>query len=157
MGRLEVPRLGIREPVLSGATGSTLAFGIGHVDGSALPGTPGHTVLAGHRDRQLAFLAALTVGDEVILRTHAGHRAYRVGEMRVVGAGETSVLEAEPDAPDQLTLITCYPFGGVLPAHLRAVVRCTAQPREAAAPMASAGTGTGRAPARASRRRSSSR
>ena len=123
---LEVPRLGIRDPVLSGATGSTLAFGIGHVDGTALPGAAGNVVLAGHRDRQLAFLRRLRPGDRIDLRTAGGARSYRVRTLRVVGEGHTRVTD--PDAGDRLILITCYPLEGVLPSPWRAVVICDPAP-----------------------------
>jgi len=56
---LEVGRLGVRRTVLRGASGESLAFGVGHVDGTAPPNAPGNCVLAGHRDRAFAFLADL--------------------------------------------------------------------------------------------------
>jgi sortase (surface protein transpeptidase) len=46
---LEVPRLGIRRHVLTGASGSSLAFGIGHLDGTSPPNGNGNCVLVGHR------------------------------------------------------------------------------------------------------------
>jgi len=60
---VEVGRLGVRRIVLRGASGESLAFGVGHVDGTALPNTPGHCVLAGHRDGVFSFLEDLRPGD----------------------------------------------------------------------------------------------
>ncbi len=117
---LEVPRLGLREPVLSGATGPTLAFGIGHVDGSARPGLPGNVVLAGHRDRQMAFLGRLSAGDRIDLRTVHGVRSYQVRARMVVDEAATELLR--PDAGDRLVLLSCYPLHGLTPTTWRVVV-----------------------------------
>ena len=78
IARLDVPRLGIERPVLSNATGEALAFGIGHLDGTAAPGAAGNCVLAGHRDGWAAFLADLRVADAVVLETPGRRAVYRV-------------------------------------------------------------------------------
>lgn len=100
--------------VLSGASGRTMAFGPGHVDGTALPGERGNCVITAHRDTHFAALRGVVAGDRVMLRTRTGERiAYEVTETRVVGKNETWLLE--DDGTDKLTLITCYPFDAVLP------------------------------------------
>jgi len=53
VGRLRAPRYGVDEIVLAGASGSSLAFAPGHVDGTALPGHCGNCVIGGHRDTQI--------------------------------------------------------------------------------------------------------
>ena len=50
IARIEVPRLGLRRTILAGASGSSLAFGLGHVSGTAFPGERGNCAIAGHRD-----------------------------------------------------------------------------------------------------------
>src|SRR5262249_22164287 len=45
---LELHRLSVRRVVLEGASGTSLAFGVGHIDGTARPNSPGTCVLAGH-------------------------------------------------------------------------------------------------------------
>ena len=57
------PRFSQDVIVLAGASGRTLAFGPGHLDGSARPGEPGNCVLSAHRDTQFAFLRRLEIGD----------------------------------------------------------------------------------------------
>ena len=93
------------QPILSGATGATLAFGLGRV-----PGTGTGRVLAGHRDTWAAFLQDLRVGDQVVLEAAEGKRVYRVGAVRVVAPDAIEVLS--PTAEDRLTLVTCWPFSG---------------------------------------------
>jgi len=122
IARLEVPRLGVREVVLSGATGPTLAFGLGHVSGTALPAAPGNCAIAAHRDRWGAFLRDLRLGDDLVLSTPAGAQRYRVAGLQVVPKGAVEVLA--PSAGRRLTLITCYPFSGLLRSPWRFVVTC---------------------------------
>lgn len=122
IAELRVPRLGVNRYVLSGASGSSLAFGVGHVDGTALPNGTGNCVLAGHRDRQFAFLADLRLGDEITVTSHDRTAAWVVESVGVVNAGRTDLLESHTD--DRLTLMTCYPFGGLVGTSRRYVVWC---------------------------------
>ena len=122
VARLSVPRLSVERPVLSNATGSALAFGIGHVDGSAGPGARGHCVLAGHRDSWASFLRDLRVDDDVIVETPSGRAIYRVAGTSVVRHDDGSILRDE--ARDRLTLVTCWPFSGWLHSPWRYVVTC---------------------------------
>jgi sortase A len=107
---LEVERLGIRRHVLSGATGTSMAFGIGHIDGTAPPNEPGHCILAGHRDTWLAFLRELRHGDILRVRTAGGMRRYVLEHTAVLPVDEVRVVETVDER--RLTLVTCYPFDG---------------------------------------------
>ena len=112
--RLVQPRLGIDQIVLDGASGRVLAFGPGHVVGSARPGEPGNIVLSGHRDTHFRWLNRLVVGDELLLQTvDGGQRHYRVGYIAVHHESEVELLDAF--AGDQLRLLTCYPFDALDP------------------------------------------
>jgi sortase A len=122
VARVTVPRLGIARPVLSNATGSSLAFGIGHVEGTAVPGASGNCVLAGHRDSWAAFLEDLQPEDDVVLETPGGRAAYRVASTAVVRFDDARVLRDEGD--NRLTLVTCWPFRDWLHSPWRYVVRC---------------------------------
>ena len=42
--------------VLAGSSGRTLAFGPGHITGTALPGSHGNSAIGGHRDTHFHFL-----------------------------------------------------------------------------------------------------
>jgi sortase A len=122
VGRLEVPRLAVRRTVLAGASGSSLAFGPGHMDGTAPLNRPGNCVIAGHRDSWFAFLEQLRVGDEVVAETRTGVRRYRV-----VGTAVRSMWDGAVAAPTdevRLTLVTCYPFDGLVGSTRRYVVTC---------------------------------
>jgi len=120
IARLAAPRLGLERIVLTGASGSSLAFGPGHVDGTARPGEPGNVAIAGHRDGAFAFLGELHEGDELTLDTRAGARRYVVRELSVVSMWDEAVLA--PTTGDRLTLITCWPLDGLVGSIERLVV-----------------------------------
>jgi sortase A len=132
MASLSVPRLGIERPVLSNASGSALAFGIGHIDGTAAPGTAGNCVLAGHRDSWAAFLADLRVEDAVVIEAPGRRATYRVAATSVVRFDDGRALRDEGD--DRLTLVTCWPFRGWLHSPWRYVVRALRVPEPVARP-----------------------
>jgi sortase A len=122
IARLGVERLGVRRFVLSGATGGSLAFGIGHVDGSAAPNETGNCVLAGHRDSWARFLLRVRIGDRLQLTSHGGRGEYVVRETRVVDRNDAGVLA--PTRDGRLTLLTCWPFDGLVGGPLRYAVIC---------------------------------
>ena len=114
IARLTVPSRRVDVFVLEGASGRSLAFGPGHVSGTARPGSWGNSVIVAHRDTHFAFLRDLTLGDEIVVESApAAIARYRVREVTVVDKGETRMLDAADAA--QLTLITCYPFDAVQP------------------------------------------
>jgi len=140
IARIEVRRLGIDRPVLSDAGGRTMAFGLGHLIGSARPGGPGLSVVGGHRDTWAAFLADVQRGDSIVVRTLDGGRRYRVDATIVVdqhaarlpAATAVAVSAAAPGidpatGADRLVLVTCWPFGSVRRGPLRYVVSCVAE------------------------------
>jgi len=122
---LTIDRLHVRRPVLAGASGTSLAFGAGHIDGTAPPNAPGHTVLAGHRDREFEFLRDLLPGDVLRLRTAGRAREYLVDGAGVVPGDDGTLLQ--PSTEDRLTLVTCYPFGGLWRSPLRYIVTAAAR------------------------------
>jgi len=133
VARLTVPSLDIDQFVLAGASGRTLAFGPGHMDGTPQPGAPGVSVISGHRDTHFGFLKALKVGDALqVTTTDRKAVAYRVTDIRVVDSG-TARIETDGDTP-RLALVTCYPFDAIeTGGPLRYVVMAEAVPMEAAA------------------------
>jgi sortase A len=114
VARLSVPSRGISLYVLAGTSGRSLAFGPGHVAGTALPGASGNSVIVAHRDTHFAFLRHLREDEEIAVEDAYGRTTrYRVREVAVVDKHATRLLDAADSA--QLTLITCWPFDAVLP------------------------------------------
>ena len=128
VARLTLPGTGGDWIVLAGASGRTLAFGPGHLDGTAEPGEPGRCVLSAHRDTHFRRLGRVSPGDPVLLETSDRrlHR-YEVVETRVARAEETWRLA--PTSRPILTLVTCYPFDAVRPGGpLRYLVTAVERP-----------------------------
>jgi sortase A len=114
IARLAAPALGVSTFVLAGASGRTLAFGPGHLDGTPDPGARGNAVISGHRDTHFAFLERLAAGDELVLEGQGGRtRRYRVAGARVVDRDDLGIADDAGD--DRLTLVTCYPFHALRP------------------------------------------
>lgn len=114
IARLTIERDGATIIVLAGASGRTMAFGPGHLDGTAMPGDAGNCVITAHRDTHFAPLRYVGPGDMLTLQRPDGRSVrYRIQSTRVVSKSDTSVLRQ--DARTRLTLITCYPFDAVLP------------------------------------------
>ena len=114
VARLVVPERGIDLLVLAGANGRTLAWGPGHAESSAAPGTAGNAVVTGHRDTHFAFLRDLAPGERIVVERRDGTiTAYRV-ERRILADYRMLKLPAGGDEP-MLSLVTCWPFDGVDP------------------------------------------
>jgi sortase A len=112
ISRLDVPGLGIDRIVLAGASGSSLAFGPGHLFGSSLPGKQGNTVIAGHRDTHFRFLKDIKRGELIQLQSLMGETIqYEVSDAIIVHKKEAEYLANTSE--NTLTLITCYPFNAV--------------------------------------------
>ncbi len=114
VAKIEFPRQAESFIVLSGASGRTMAFGPGHVEGTAAPGEIGNCVISAHRDTQFAVLHDVELGDEIDVETRSGATVrYRVRGIRIINKRDTAVLRDLGDR--RLTLITCYPFNAVRP------------------------------------------
>ena len=112
MARLTLP--GSDEPltVLAGASGRNLAFAPALLDGSAAPGSPGVTVIAGHRDTHFRPLATLAIGDELTLeRPDSSVLTYEVAALDVIDS-ERAELRLDADQ-SIVVLVTCWPFDAV--------------------------------------------
>jgi sortase A len=112
VARMEVAEQRIDLYVLAGANGRTIAFGPGHVFGTALPGEEGNSVIGGHRDTHLRFLRETKVGTELrVQRADGAWRRYRVEAAAVLE--EIDLWVTRQDGPTRMTLVTCYPFDAI--------------------------------------------
>jgi len=128
VARISVPDHEVSLIVLAGAHGRALPFGPGHVDGTAEPGRPGHSVVAAHRDTHFAFLRYLRIGETIeVERPGGGRIRYVVVEKDVLDVRKQTI-RLDPSG-DVLSLVTCYPFTDWDPGGpLRYVVTAIADP-----------------------------
>jgi sortase A len=118
---LRIPKIRLEVAVLPDTDDSTLDRGVGHIEGTAPPGTDGNLGIAGHRDGFFRGLKDVTPGDVVEVDTIEGRDIYRIERTWVVDPEDVSVLE--PTSTRSLTLVTCYPFYFIGSAPNRFIVR----------------------------------
>ncbi|NLA54731.1 MAG: class C sortase [Corynebacterium humireducens] len=116
MARIRVPAAQIDLPVYHGTDEHTLAHGAGHLFGTSLPvgGQGTHSVITGHTGITTATLfdnlINVTTGDLMAVDVLGDTLVYRVTDIQTVLPHETDSLRPNADL-DQLTLITCTPYG----------------------------------------------
>lgn len=113
VGVIEIDKIGVKLPILNGASDANLDKGAGLLEGTAAPGMPGNSAIAGHRNRAYGSmfnrLDEINEGDTVTVRDKNNTYQYEVYETLVVEPHETSVLNGSQDEKI-LTLITCTPI-----------------------------------------------
>src|SRR6478736_10365680 len=129
VARIRIPRLGYEEIVLEGASPRTLAFGPAHLLNGTSLGESGNLVLAGHRTSWFKPLENIAQGDTIQIQWFDAHRSglqertYTVNMISVVEPQDMTLLA--PTLDDELTLITCYPFGRGPRSPQRYIVRAS--------------------------------
>jgi sortase A len=111
LGRLRIPRLGVKFVFVEGAHSKQLETGPGHYAGTALPGEHGTVGVAGHRTTYLApfrNIDSLRKGDSIVLQMPYGRFRYEVEGSIVVSPSNTRSLR--PVRHDRLVLTTCHPL-----------------------------------------------
>lgn len=122
VGRLSIPALGVRAIVREGTETGILGVALGHIAGTAMPGRPGNTAVAGHRDTLFRGLRNIKRGMRIEFETPERLKyVYEVENISVVSPSQVSVLKA--GLYPQLTLVTCYPFDYVGSAPYRFIVK----------------------------------
>jgi sortase A len=124
LGRIEIPRLGVRVAILQGTSSQTLRLGVGHIEGTALPGEAGNIGIAGHRDTYFRNLKDIRPNDEITIQTASRLSRYSVDWVQIVAPGDSGILA--PSTGSAITLVTCYPFHFIGPAPERYVVHAHA-------------------------------
>ena len=126
LGSITIPALKSTMPIYEGTEDAQLKMGVGHFEGSVLPGVTDNSVLAGHRDSVFSHLGKLHLGDLLIVKTAAGNFTYKIFAFRIVEADDRTVIVPTPTAV--LTLSTCYPFRYIGNAPKRYIVSANLLP-----------------------------
>jgi sortase A len=125
--KLLIPKIGLEAEVIANVDplnkaqyATELKKGLAHARGSGFPGEGKTVYIFGHstnyewyvKELNALFylLKELEVGDEVKVVFGAENFSYKVGEKKIVGASETSVLSEEA-GKERLVLQTCWPPG----------------------------------------------
>lgn len=118
--KISIPKIHLEAVVLEGASRHSLLVGPARLINSALPGSGGNIVIAGHRDTFFRHIHKLRYGDDIFVMTGGERFHYRVVARRVVQPTDLSVLR--PSTEGHLTLITCFPTNAIGPAPQRLIV-----------------------------------
>lgn len=116
MGFLEIPCIEVKLPIFHGTQEAVLKKGVGHLKGSSLPvgGESTHAVLTGHTGEHTAKLftdlVRMKKGDMFFVTILGEKMAYCVDEIRICLPEDTGKLRIE-SGEDQITLVTCTPYG----------------------------------------------
>lgn len=117
MGYIYIKKLNLDLPIYHTVDEAVLQVGIGHLPISSLPvgGSSTHAVLMGHRGLPTAKLFTnldrMEIGNTFVLKVLREKYYYKVDEIQVVEPDKvTDEIEIEENK-DQVTLITCTPYG----------------------------------------------
>ena len=116
MAYVDIPKINVCLPVQHGTDADTLERAVGHVVGTSLPvgGSSTHAVLSAHSgmasSKLFSDIDQLTEGDVFYIHVLGEVLAYKVDAIHTVLPTDTSLLQIE-DGKDQVTLVTCTPFG----------------------------------------------
>ena len=119
---LEIKELGIKYPVVEGATSSNLNIAVGHLTETAGIGVSGNCVIAGHNGSRygeyFTNLNEVCIGSEVTLLDRGGIiYTYEVADSFVTNPYDNSIKVQGEET--ELTLFTCANKG-----TMRFVVKC---------------------------------
>ena len=117
---VRVPRWGkdYARPVLEGTDHDVLTKGVGHYQGTAMPGAVGNFAVAGHRTtygRPFHDIGTLRTGDVIIVETRSSYLVYSVQRHVTVTPDHVEVVAPVPQHVGQqptqkwMTLTACHP------------------------------------------------
>jgi sortase A len=112
IGRIQIPKTGVDQPVREGVEQMVIDAGPAHWPGTAAFGAWGNVVLAGHRTSNTEpFLrnAELAPGDDIVLSDSTGAYHYGVTGVEVVPNTALWIVDQHPGR--SLTIFTCHPIG----------------------------------------------
>ncbi len=122
-GILRIPRLGAdwSKPIYEGVGLDVLANGLGHYQGTNLPGEVGNIAIAGHRaghGNPLIDIDAIKDGDLMVIETREAYFVYKVDRHEIVEPTDIAVIAPVPEKPGDVpterhfTLTSCNPRYG---------------------------------------------
>lgn len=144
-GQLEIPSIGLSQPLFEGVTLTAIDRGPSHWPGTAMPGQLGNVVVAGHRTtktRPFWDLDLVQPGAELVFTMTNGDRfVYALDRTEIVD--DSAVHIVDQSYGFRATLFGCHPKGS---AAKRIVGHFTLRSAHYADPAAAASTPAGSAP-----------
>ena len=115
VAKIDVPATKSSAIVLDTISGQALAFGPAHLPNSPLPGDPGISVIAAHKNTHFAFLKTLRSGDSISIQRADGQTyEFTMTHADIVHKDRSGIPNTQLGANTaQIALVTCYPFDAV--------------------------------------------
>lgn len=114
-GLLEIPTIGLSQPLFEGVTLTAIDNGPSHWPGTPMPGELGNMVIAGHRvtnTRPFYDLDLAQPGDELIFTMDDGARhVYTLDRVEIVAADALHIVDQSYGY--RATLFACHPKGSL--------------------------------------------
>lgn len=115
IARLEVPKIGFTAIVVVGTSDASLRKGVGHLEGTPVPGMGGNFVLTGDRvlyGGPFRIINQLTTGDEIFVTTPYGRFSYIVAGNPVIYPKDDEAIDkiVASNGSEMVTLVTCDPI-----------------------------------------------
>jgi len=112
MFKMKIPSIQSTNLVLKDASGESLAFGPGLLTSDIIPGDPGNSFIAAHRDTHFDNLGEVKKGDIIYIEDQLQRiQQFEVDQIKIV---DSRIEQPFVDTADiRLTLVTCYPFDAV--------------------------------------------
>jgi len=109
-GMIVIPKINVVHPIFEGIEESAIHWGPGHWPGSAIPGSVGNSVFAGHRvthTRPFLDIDLLALGDQMTFHMATGTYVYEVTERIIVGPNDVWITNPTPTPT--VTIFACHP------------------------------------------------
>lgn len=113
VGQIIIDKIGLTMPIADRAETAQLRVAVGLLGGSAMPGTPGNTIILGHRmytyGRHFNRLDEVVAGDKVVIITKERRLTYEVERQSVILPTELRTALSVYTTEKRLILVTCTP------------------------------------------------
>lgn len=102
-------RIGLDGPIYYGDSYELMRKGIGHYNGTSIPGDGSPMLMVAHNTTYFAPLQKVSTGDIITVTTNYGVYQYQVTESKIADHNDDSAYDLYAEK-EQLILYTCYPF-----------------------------------------------
>jgi len=112
IGSIEIPAIGVDQPLFEGIWLTVIDRGPAHWPGTAEPGGWGNVVVAGHRTSHggpFRRIGELVAGQEIVLHDARGAYTYVVTGSEIVTPLDMWIIDQHPGRT--ITLFACHPIG----------------------------------------------
>lgn len=115
VAKISIPDTKNSAIVLNTMSGQALAFGPAHDPSTPLPGDPGISVIAAHKNTHFAFLKSLRNGDRISIQRSDGQTYdFTMTHADIVHKDHSGIPSRQRrEKTAKIALVTCYPFDAV--------------------------------------------